>query len=76
MAWYLVKPRGNFFFTLPRRVRWTGHVAQIGEMTNAYTVLVGNLTGRGVLRDLDVKDNIKIYFEEIECKNAVGIRVT
>jgi hypothetical protein len=26
-----------------RRMRWVGHVARMGEMRNAYNILVGNL---------------------------------
>jgi hypothetical protein len=29
-----------------RRMRWAGHVARMGEMRNAYTILVGNPEGR------------------------------
>jgi hypothetical protein len=28
-----------------RRMRWSGHVAQMGEKRNAYRILVGNLEG-------------------------------
>jgi hypothetical protein len=27
----------------PRRLRWAGHVARMGEMRNAYKVLIGEL---------------------------------
>jgi hypothetical protein len=29
-----------------RRMRWTGHVARIGEKRNAYGILVGNPEGK------------------------------
>jgi hypothetical protein len=29
-----------------RRMRWTGHVARIGENRNAYRILVGKLEGK------------------------------
>jgi hypothetical protein len=28
-----------------RRMRWVGHVARMGEVRNAYNILVGSLTG-------------------------------
>jgi hypothetical protein len=37
-----------------RRMRWAVHVARIGEMINAYKVLVGNLKVRDHWEDLDV----------------------
>jgi hypothetical protein len=32
--------------TKSRRVRWAGHVAQMGERRNAYRILVGDAEGR------------------------------
>jgi hypothetical protein len=29
-----------------RRMRWTGHVARIGDMKNAYTILIGKPVGK------------------------------
>jgi hypothetical protein len=29
-----------------RRMRWSGHVAHMGEMRNAYKILVGKLEGK------------------------------
>jgi hypothetical protein len=45
-----------------RRMRWAGHVARIGEKTNAYRLLVGKPEGKGPLgrsrcRWVDVKMN-------------------
>jgi hypothetical protein len=34
-----------------RRMRWTGHVAQIGDRSVAYRVLVGDLRNRDYLED-------------------------
>jgi hypothetical protein len=33
-----------------RRMRWAGHVAQMGEKRNAYSILVGNPKGKRPLR--------------------------
>jgi hypothetical protein len=30
----------------PRRMRWTGHVAHVGEKRNAYRILVGKPEGK------------------------------
>jgi hypothetical protein len=30
----------------PRRMRWAGHVAQMGEKRNAYMLLVGKVGGK------------------------------
>jgi hypothetical protein len=37
---------------ISRRMRWTGHVARIGEMRRAHYILVGKLEGRGYFEDL------------------------
>jgi hypothetical protein len=50
-----------------RRVRWAGHVAQIGEKVNAYRLLVGRPEGKrplGTPRRRWV-DNIKTNLREI-----------
>jgi hypothetical protein len=36
-----------------RRMRWAGHVAQMGEKRNAYSIFVGKLEGK---RSLEVQD--------------------
>jgi hypothetical protein len=41
-----------------RRMRWAGHVACIGEMRNAYKILVGETEGKRSLRRWE--DNISI----------------
>jgi len=30
----------------PKQERWAGHVAQVGEMRNTYSMLVGKLEGK------------------------------
>jgi hypothetical protein len=50
-----------------RRMRWAGHVAQTGEMRNAYSLLVGKPEGKrplGRQRRWWV-DNMKIDLREI-----------
>jgi hypothetical protein len=44
-----------------RRMGWAGHVASIGEMRNAYTILVENPKGKRTLEDLAAEG--KIVFE-------------
>jgi len=41
-----------------RRMRWAGHVARMGEMRNAYSILVGKSEGRDHLEDLGVDGEI------------------
>jgi hypothetical protein len=45
-----------------RIVRWAGHVAHMGEMKNAFRILVGIPEGRGRLGDLGVDGKIIIYW--------------
>jgi hypothetical protein len=49
------------------RVRWAGHVAQMGEKRNAYRILVGKLEGKRPLGRPRRRwvDNIKIDLGEI-----------
>jgi hypothetical protein len=44
-----------------RRMKWTGHVAQMGEKRNAYRILVGKPQGKRPLRRPKRRrvDNIK-----------------
>jgi hypothetical protein len=51
-----------------RRMRWAGHVAQMGEKRNACTTLVGKPDGKRPLRRPRSKwvDNIKMEFREIK----------
>jgi hypothetical protein len=50
-----------------RRMRWAGHVAQMGEKRNAYRILVGNPEGRRPLGRPRCRwvDNIKMDLREI-----------
>jgi hypothetical protein len=38
----------------PRRMRWSGHVARMGEKRNAYMILVGKPEGKRHQEDQDV----------------------
>jgi len=52
-----------------RRMRWTGHVARMGEERGVYRVLVGKLEGRrplGIPRRRWV-DNIRMDLQEVGC---------
>jgi hypothetical protein len=50
-----------------RRMRWTGHVARMGEKSNVYRILVGNSEGKRPLGRLRCGwiDNIKMDLLEI-----------
>jgi hypothetical protein len=50
-----------------RRMRWTGHVAGMGEKRNAYRILVGKLEGKRPLGRPRRRwvDNIKMDIREI-----------
>jgi hypothetical protein len=45
-----------------RRIRWAGHVAQMGEKRNAYRILLGKPEGRPRRRWVN---NIKMDIREI-----------
>jgi hypothetical protein len=47
-------------------MRWVGHVTRMGEMKNAYDILLENLNGRYRLEDLDV--DVRIILEWILMK--------
>jgi hypothetical protein len=51
----------------PRRMRWAGHVARMGEVRGAYNILVGRREGRGPLGRPRRRweDNIKMDLREI-----------
>jgi hypothetical protein len=51
-----------------RRLKWTGHVARMGERKGAYRVSVGKPEGgRPVRRPRHRReDNIKIVFQEVD----------
>jgi hypothetical protein len=50
-----------------RRMRWAGHGARVGEIRNAYRILVGNPEGKRLLGKPRRRwaDNIKINLREI-----------
>ena len=52
-----------------RRMRWTGHVARVGEETVVYRVLVGKPEGRRPLVGPRRRwvDNIRFDFQEVGC---------
>jgi len=52
-----------------RRMRWTGHVARMGEEKGVYRVLVGKLEGRRPLGRPRRKwlDDIRMDLQEVEC---------
>jgi hypothetical protein len=49
-----------------RRMRWTGHVARMGEKRNAYRILLGEPEGKRPLRRPRCRwvDNIKLDLRE------------
>jgi hypothetical protein len=61
-----------------RRMRWAGHVAQMGERRNAYKILVGKPEGRRPLGRPRRKwlDNIKMDLREIGWDNLDWINLT
>jgi hypothetical protein len=58
---------GIFRMSNPRRMRWAGHVAQMGEKRTAYRILVGNPEGKRPLGKPRCRwvDNIKMDLREI-----------
>jgi hypothetical protein len=52
-----------------RRMRWTGHVARMGEGRGVYRVLVGKPEGKRSLGRprRRSEDNIKMDLQEVEC---------
>jgi hypothetical protein len=48
-----------------RRMRWAGHVSQIGEKRNAYRILVGKPEGKSPLRKRRWADNFKMDLKDI-----------
>jgi hypothetical protein len=50
--------------TNPRRMRWAGHAARMGEMRNSYNILVGQPEGKRSLgrpkrRWEDIRTNVR-----------------
>jgi hypothetical protein len=60
-----------------RRMRWAGHGARMGEVRDAYRVLVGRPEGKRPLERprLRWKDNIKLDLREIGIDGANWIRL-
>jgi hypothetical protein len=60
-----------------KRMRWAGQVVCMGEMINAYKVLVGKLEGKRPLRTPRHRreDNIKMELGEIELKGVDWINL-
>jgi hypothetical protein len=60
-----------------RRMRWAGHVAQMGETKNAYRILVGKPEGKRPLGRPRRRwvDNIKIDLREIGWDGMVWIKL-
>jgi hypothetical protein len=53
----------------PRRMRWAGHEARIGEKRNAYNILMGKPEGKRPLgrHRCTWEDNIKMDLRERGC---------
>jgi len=53
----------------PRRMRWAGHVARMGERRGVYRVLVGKPEGKRPLGRprRRWKDNIEMDLQEVGC---------
>jgi hypothetical protein len=60
-----------------RRMIWVGHVVHMGEMRNAYKILVGKLKGEKPPRRPRHRweDNIRLYLREIGCKGVDWMHV-
>jgi hypothetical protein len=56
---------------------WAGHVARIGEMKNAYKILVGKPEGRRTFGRTKRRreDNIKTVLKNILCESVEWIRL-
>jgi hypothetical protein len=61
-----------------RRIRWTEHVAYMGEITNAFSILVGKFEGKKSLRRpmCRWKDNIGMDLREIGWEYADWMHLT
>ena len=59
------------------RMRWTGHVARIGERSAPYRILVGKPTGGKCLArpNLIWEDNIKVEIKAIEWEGVNWINL-
>jgi len=47
-----------------RRISWTVRVARMELMRNAYKISVGKHEGKGPLRDIDGRNNIKMELQQ------------
>jgi hypothetical protein len=55
-----------------REIRWAGHVACMGEMRNAYSILFGNLKGRATRK---CEDNIRMDVKEVRWEGVGWIHL-
>jgi hypothetical protein len=57
---------------------WAKHVAQMGEMRNAYKIVVGKPEGKGPLRIYrhEWEDNIRMDLEEIGREDVDWVHLT
>jgi hypothetical protein len=55
------------YITTTRRMRWTGHVAQMGENRNAHRILIGKPEGKKTIERSRLKcmDNFKMDLAEV-----------
>ena len=62
-------PPNIFRVIKSRRMRWSGHVARIGERRSVYRVLVGKPEGKRLLGRPRRRweDNIKMDLQEVGC---------
>jgi hypothetical protein len=71
----LYSPPSIIRISKARRMRWTGHVARMGEKRNAYRLLVGKSEGRRPLgrRRRMWLDNIRMDLVEVGWGDVVWI---
>jgi hypothetical protein len=60
----------NIIRAIKQGMRWTRHVASIGEMTNAYIILLGNPDGKNYSQCVDGRIILDWNFREIRCEVA------
>jgi hypothetical protein len=54
-----------------RRMRWAGHVARLGEIINAYKILIRNSDGK---RPGKITDLREIGWEDVDWMHLVQVR--